>query len=185
MILSDLSSVFENRCIKAATRINIIGPTALAGLIFYCSIWSRVQSFGWYVKALLSVAFYIFIWLLVVCAWSLIGGGITKIAVDRRLRKTRAGLLPIAYRNSDAAELQRDLKQLLSRAKTLPERIDLQACDEVRREIDRLLGRAAEVESSSASETTAILLELRECLIDSWQKALANEEGAQRALEDG
>ena len=107
-----------------------------------------------------------------------------KNAIQRRLKKMRAGLLPAAYDNSDAAELQRELKRMLSSATTLPEEIDVQACNKVRRDIDRLLSRVAEVGGSSAGETTATLLELRECLTDSWQKALTDQEEAQRALED-
>lgn len=106
-----------------------------------------------------------------------------KNAIQRKLKKMRAGLLPATYDNSDAAKLHRELKELLSSATTLPEEIDVEACNKVRRNIDRLLSRAAEVGGPSARETTATLLELRECLTNSWQKALTCQEEAQRALE--
>jgi len=107
-----------------------------------------------------------------------------KNANRRKLKRMRAGLLPAACDNSDVAKLHKELKELLSSAKTLPEEIDAQACNKVRRNIDRLLSRAAEVGGPSAHETTATLLELRECLTDSWQKALIYQEEAQRVLEN-
>ncbi len=84
----------------------------------------------------------------------------------------------------DTAELQRELKKLVSSAMTLPEEIDSAACNKARRSIDRLLCRAAEIGGAAAHEITSTLLELRESLVNSWQKALTNQEEAQKALDD-
>lgn len=83
----------------------------------------------------------------------------------------------------DAAVLQEELREHMTSMISLPDEIDSPGCNKVRRSIDRLLCRAAEIGGAAGHEISNTLLEARKCLIQSWREGLTNREDAQKVLQ--